>query len=411
MSENILLVTDKETDLSSVIKKLSRENDKVSVISTKDLKKYLNNRNNDVVILHSENNENTFKLIELIKKTNTPIILALDNENPEFILQAYDNGIFDYFVLSDESYKIMIKLVNCFKFKIQNEIIETNKLFLDKFNSFDDKYDMYKLKYFKEIFPDLNEEYNVRNGYMCLLTLEEDTRTKISLNRLAGIIKKTIRKNDICAVSGKDLFYILLKNTNFEGAKCFIQKIQNYIGNEIKIRAGISKIGIQNFNVIQKNLKDSLEASLKNNEIYTSFTDSILTDDWLENNSNFANEKHYKLFKNAFDKKLNKVILPIFFRFQKEYSSKLKNVKINQYANNIECVFSLKDQFIHSELTIRFDGFTKLNIEISHTGLNTPETTKFEIPMNKFDEHNLIKFLKQLKNEHCTSKKEFENTD
>ena len=85
---------------------------------------------------------------------------------------------------------------------------------------------------------------------------------------------------------------------------------------------------------------------------------------WLEDDE--QNNKSFKLFKIAFTNKMKNVITPGFFRFQKECETKLTNTQVTQYANNIESVFSLKNDKIHSELIIRYNGFAKFKIELNH---------------------------------------------
>ena len=97
---------------------------------------------------------------------------------------------------------------------------------------------------------------------------------------------------------------------------------------------------------------------------------------------------------------MNNVITPIFFRYQKEFETKLTNTKVSQYANNIESVFCLQNENIQSELTIRYNGFAKFKIEILHSDLDSAENSKFEIPLSKLTDKYLISLLKQLKNEY-----------
>ena len=112
---------------------------------------------------------------------------------------------------------------------------------------------------------------------------------------------------------------------------------------------------------------------------------------WSDNNWN-----RWTIFKN----KLETVITPIFYRHQKDFENKLTNTQVSQYANDIECVFSLKNDILHSELTIRYNGYAKFKIEIQHSGLDSAENTKMEIPLKDMTNKLLITLLKQLKDEY-----------
>lgn len=101
------------------------------------------------------------------------------------------------------------------------------------------------------------------------------------------------------------------------------------------------------------------------------------------------------MFRRAYEKKLESVIAPVFFAFANELSYKISGVSVGQYANDVECLFSLKNKQHQSELLMRYDGFAKLNVTITHKGLDTPDNSVFDIPINKIDDKYLYKILKK----------------
>ena len=122
---------------------------------------------------------------------------------------------------------------------------------------------------------------------------------------------------------------------------------------------------------------------------------------WLDDDEKVKKaNKNFKLFKMAFTNKMNSIITPMFYRYQKECETKLTNTQVSQYANNVESVFCLKNTNLHSELTIRYNGYAKFSIEINHSGLDSAENTKIEIPLSKMTEKYLNNLLKQLKDEY-----------
>ena len=172
------------------------------------------------------------------------------------------------------------------------------------------------------------------------------------------------------------------------------------MGEEFKIHAGMSKIGIQSFETLDKITQDSLKSAIQNDEMTVSLSEVTgMQNGWLEDEDQ-PRHKDFKLFKVAFTNKMKNVIEPIFFRFQKECETKLTNTQVSQYANNIESVFSLKNETLHSELVIRFNGYVKFKIEINHSGLDSAENTKLEIPLSQLTDKELTKLLKQLKQEY-----------
>lgn len=405
-SNNILLITDYEEVAKNVLEKLVllRQNDSITVCSTKDAKKALKNSLFYIVIVHeTENQSASLRLIKTVKETrsNLEIILLLNDLNPEFILEAYDNGIYDYFLTDSEPYEILIKTVNCFKLLMQKEICSRNEKFLQQFGVIDAKTNLYQYKYLKEIFMDISDNLRVQNGIFAVLTLDNKAKTKISTNRLAQAVKNSVRRDDIIASARGGKFYLILPNIDLEGTNSVIRKIQNKMGESFKIRAGLSKIGIQSFETLDKITQDSLTSALQNDKMSVCLENNNIDiqNDWLEDDT-AVKKKNFKLFKMTFINKINNVITPGFFRFQKECEAKLINTQVSQYANDIECVFCLKNERVRSELIVRYNGYAKFKIEINHSGLDSPENYKTEIPLKAITEKYLNTLLKRLKEEY-----------
>lgn len=407
INNNILLITD-ENEISDLLLSkliLLRENDKVEVCELKDYKKILEKSVFPVVILHeADKPEYTFKIIKNIKEQypDSEILLLLNKQNKELILKAYDAGIFDYFFTDSEDYEMLIKTVNCFKFRINKEKGLRNEKFLYQLGVIDSKTNLYEYKYLKEIFIDLSDNLRIKNGIFCVMSLDEKVKTKVSTNRLAGIIKNSLRKDDIAATARGGKFYLILPNLDLFGVKAVIDKIQNKIGKDFQIRAGFAKIGIRSFETLDKIANDSLISASQNNltSVCLEYNNINIQNSWLEDDAGFELQKAFKLFKNAFTNKMDNIVSPLFFRFQKDFETKLTNTQISQYANDIESVFSLKNENLHSELIIRYDGYAKFNIKITHSGLNSAEDTKIELPLNGLTNKSLTALLKQLKDEY-----------
>ena len=381
-----------------------RDNDKITKCNYKETKKALQNSLYCVVLLYADIKEQEliFKTIKTIKETkpDSEIILIPNDINTELILKAYDAGIYDYVPIDAESFDFVIKTINCYKLRTLKNIEQRNEKFLYQQGVIDEKTNLYKCNYLKDIFIDIADDLRIQNGIFSILTLNDKNKTKISTNRLAGIIKTTVRGDDIIATARGGKFYLILPNIDLEGTKKLIQKIQDKMGEEFKIHAGMSKIGIQSFETLDKLTQDSLKSAIQNDEMTVSLSEVTgMQNGWLEDEDQ-PRHKDFKLFKVAFTNKMKNIIEPIFFRFQKECETKLTNTQVSQYANNIESVFSLKNETLHSELVIRFNGYAKFKIEINHSGLDSAENTKKEFPLSQLTDKELTKLLKQLKQEY-----------
>ena len=405
-NNNILLISEDENATELILNKLVllRDNDKITKCNYKETKKALQNSLYCVVLLYADIKEQEliFKTIKTIKETkpDSEIILIPNDVNTELILKAYDAGIYDYVPIDAESFDFVIKTINCYKLRTLKNIEQRNEKFLYQQGVIDEKTNLYKCNYLKDIFIDIADDLRIQNGIFSILTLNDKNKTKISTNRLAGIIKTTVRGDDIIATARGGKFYLILPNIDLEGTKKLIQKIQDKMGEEFKIHAGMSKIGIQSFETLDKLTQDSLKSAIQNDEMTVSLSEVTgMQNGWLEDEDQ-PRHKDFKLFKVAFTNKMKNVIEPIFFRFQKECETKLTNTQVSQYANNIESVFSLKNEILHSELVIRFNGYAKFKIEINHSGLDSAETTKKEFPLSQLTDKELTKLLKQLKQEY-----------
>lgn len=405
-NNNILLISEDENATELILNKLVllRDNDKITKCNYKETKKALQNSLYCVVLLYADIKEQEliFKTIKTIKETkpDSEIILIPNDVNTELILKAYDAGIYDYVPIDAESFDFVIKTINCYKLRTLKNIEQRNEKFLYQQGVIDEKTNLYKCNYLKDIFIDIADDLRIQNGIFSILTLNDKNKTKISTNRLAGIIKTTVRGDDIIATARGGKFYLILPNIDLEGTKKLIQKIQDKMGEEFKIHAGMSKIGIQSFETLDKITQDSLKSAIQNDEMTVSLSEVTgMQNGWLEDEDQ-PRHKDFKLFKVAFTNKMKNVIEPIFFRFQKECETKLTNTQVSQYANNIESVFSLKNETLHSELVIRFNGYAKFKIEINHSGLDSAENTKKEFPLSQLTDKELTKLLKQLKQEY-----------
>ena len=405
-NNNILLISEDENATELILNKLVllRDNDKITKCNYKETKKALQNSLYCVVLLYADIKEQEliFKTIKTIKETkpDSEIILIPNDVNTELILKAYDAGIYDYVPIDAESFDFVIKTINCYKLRTLKNIEQRNEKFLYQQGVIDEKTNLYKCNYLKDIFIDIADDLRIQNGIFSILTLNDKNKTKISTNRLAGIIKTTVRGDDIIATARGGKFYLILPNIDLEGTKKLIQKIQDKMGEEFKIHVGMSKIGIQSFETLDKLTQDSLKSAIQNDEMTVSLSEVTgMQNGWLEDEDQ-PRHKDFKLFKVAFTNKMKNVIEPIFFRFQKECETKLTNTQVSQYANNIESVFSLKNETLHSELVIRFNGYAKFKIEINHSGLDSAENTKKEFPLSQLTDKELTKLLKQLKQEY-----------
>jgi len=402
MCENILLISEELENIQYIKTKLLllRRSDKVGSLSLQRFKKSLENQSYDIVLIDEScyNRESILKTVEIIKNNSysTEIILINSNETDDFITECYDRGVSNCVKYDSQKYEYMMAVLNSIKISALRDKITILEAFLQNTPSVLPKNDLITHKALKESFSALTENSKIRNGIFAVVTLDDNTKTKVSVNRLAGVLKKNLRDTDIIA-SALGYFYIVLGNVDLNGAKSVIEKIDQKMGEDVQVRAGLSKIGKNDYDSVEKQAKDSLKSAINNEQVCVVLGDNVdNAREWL---SDDGKTKHFKLFQVAFDKKLKSIIEPNFFRFEKECMTKIPECIVNQYANRIECNFTLKKGDNRSELIIRHDGYAKIKVKIVHYGLETLENTDEVYDLTNFSEREILKLLKQLKNE------------
>ena len=396
---DILLISDDNKLIQKKKKKVSllRNKDKINTCSFREFREILTKSNYKIILLQ-DRGEIRQKDIKFIKDScQTSEIILLTQKSSSNIFESYDLGIYDFITPDEENISMMIKIINCLKKIDCDDTLKNYKNLL--YNTGIINAQGYaKIKYLKENFQNIIEDKKALNGVLCLITLAPEVKTKVSINRLSNTISKAVRSNDLIYNDKNGLYYIILKDTNIEGAKLFIEKLQQEMNEEYSLRAGIIKMGIYNFEEIDNLAKNSLQAAISKNNLLCDLSDISYNEngDWL--NNEYENKK-YKLFLNSYKNKLKNIIEPIFYRYTKEFQNKIKDAKIQQYVNIAESVFCINSNEKQSELIIHFDGFTKLRIQITHKGMDSSENTNKEFQLNKFSEKELTKLLKQLKNE------------
>lgn len=401
--DNILLITDNDDVANEILSKLVllRDSDSIAVSDYKLARKILENSGVSIVLVHQkEDTEKTLNFIKSIISDNYSIILLVDEYQQDFILSAYDLGIKDYFSVNSDAYEMLIRTVNCFKFQtLKNKNLRDNSL-LKILGAVDSETGFYKYKMCKDLLSEFVKDKQFYNGMFLIIAPDEESKNRYSTDKLSKAIKQTIRGNDIATTVTGGKFYLMLPNIDKLGAYTVIEKIQEILGEKLTIRAGICKIGDKDFNRLEKEAYAALADAYQSGDIAVFLEEKVKTlDSWLSDDE--KDEKNYKLFKNAYNNKLEKVIAPVFFRLQKTYEEKLFETKISQYSDELQSVFQLSNPKQESRIKIIYPGFAKIVIYVIHDGLDSPENKEISLNLNEITPKTLSKiiedFIKEFK--------------
>lgn len=401
---NIILITN-DNKVAQVLEPklvLLREVDNILLTKYSDAIEDIKKELPDVVLLYcAKEKEDCLELIKQIKADEEikkiSILLVVDSYDQDFILSAYDENIADYILLNADDAEILMRTIWCIKKRLLVNTIQKQHNLLEELAVIDKTTGFYTNKFCDKIFN--NEFKNLRvvpdsDAILMLISASEESKTRLSPVQLAKSIKSSTRNSDVVVHGSANRFYLLLPETNLKGAFCVWEKIKRNIGESYTLNAGLGVVGEKSFEDLKGELLNALvEASSTNQDlvIVSEESESNSSGDWLEKIN--STQKNFKLFKQAFNKKLEKVIAPIFFQIQKAYEEKLFETKIEQYSNSTLSSFILKKENQTSELKITYPGFSKINIDVIHQGLDSPENKRISLDLTELDETRLTNIL------------------
>lgn len=386
---NIVLISANEDFSEKLAEKivLLRKTDRVITSGYISALNTVKENNARVVLLHADGYDKTLNLIKELKTQAVIILLTQDNE---FVLDAYDAGITDFCSVNTPDYELVIRVVNCIKSAADKLNLGRAERLLIQNQIMDKDTGFYTYKYAEQVIN--NEIQSIGTGTFVVIGPAENSKSIFSTDRISKAIKQSVRADDIVTFGKGAKFYLLLPYTDFDGAAAVVEKIKSACPENFEIKAGFSSISEKDFIYMEKESLKALLDAMYSDKTYVvgEFQEETL-DDWLDEET--AVSKNYKLFKQVFGKKLQKVIIPVFYRLQKTYEEKLPDCTIFQFADSDQCVFHIKNKYQDSKLKILYPGFAKITISIIHQGLDSPENREITLPLSKITQKDLIKII------------------
>lgn len=408
---NIILVTNNDEVIRILKPKLIllREIDNLLTSSYADAVENIKADMPDTIIIHcGEEKQQCIDLIKLIKNDaaarHISILLVADEYERDFMLNAYDENITDFVTLKSDAAEFLMRTIWCLESNILKGSFRKQYNLLKKLGVVNKETGFYTTEFCEKVFENEFQfsEKNRIGGIMMEISPKEEAKVKINAKNLAEAIQTSTRISDIIAHSVQNKFYILLTKTHFQGAQRVFNKIKEKFGEDLLI-ASAASILQKSFAVIKNELLNGLiEAeNFKQDFVIAQSKPEENQGDWMEKMT--SAQKNFKLFKQAFNKKLEKVITPVFFQIQKLYEDKLYKTEIEQYSNATSSSFLLRKNENSSELKITYPGFSKVNMDIIHHGLESPENRRITLDISELDESKLTQILEEFIEEFKTS--------
>ena len=394
MENNILLISDDETVSKALREKLLflRKDDAVVLSDYKEALSTQELTRAELIFVHeSSSAQDTVELIRKLRvNNNLCIILLVNSYNKGLILAAYDNGADDFAFASADDFELVIRAVNNIKHNsIKLAALRNNKL-LEQLKVIDDLTGLYNYSHAEQVIENVIDDNLLDSGVLIALAPSESAKSVFSVEKMAKAILASIRVDDVPTLGRGAKFYILLPKTDFNSAIVVLNKIKdNYDGN-LDICAGISGIAHKSFSEMERDVLQALSDAVATNAefVFAEEKNDDTLDEWLDDCSD--QPKNYKIFRQIFNKKMEKVITPVFYRLQKTWEEKLFKTEIEQYTDGEQCVFHLKNEKQDSTLRIIYPGFAKIIIAQTHEGLDSPENKEIQLPLTKISQKELV---------------------
>jgi len=400
---NILLVSNDEKSAQTVVKKLIflRRDDNITIVNYENALDEYSFAN---IVLVQEDNDfiKTANLIKEIRENSSVGIIYLANSyNAENILLAADNGADDFILQSADNFELVLRIVNNLRYDSYKFSAQRYLKILENMKITDSVTTLYSYENLKLVIESIIDNESIKSGMFMAISPSKKDKINFSTEEFAKVLIKSVRKGDILS-NGKGIsFYILLPETDMNDAITVLNKIEENYGYEL--RAGITSITNKSFDIFEKNAIKSMSEAIATENSYVYFEDEKqdTLDEWID----VPKQKNYKIYRQMFNKKLEKVISPVFYRLQKTYEEKLFDTVIEQYVTNDQCVFSLKNKNASSVLRIVYPGFTKIIVSIVHEGLDSPENKEIQLQLSKVTQSELVvlieDFIKEFRGKHA----------
>lgn len=404
---NIILVTNNESIiglLSSELIKL-RNIDSILLRNYNDALKSIEQEKPQAILINYQNTSDASLCINLIRQireiTIVPVILIVENYNPNFIKIANKMGINDVIPLQYSQSEILMRTIWSLQ---QNDLRRQHDKFKDllvKLNAIDKTSGFYTSKYSSKVFQ--NEmDYITKTGIdavFLVIETNKKARLKPSKENMIETISNNVRQTDtVCDIKNQNLFYILLTNTNLEGALIVWNRINKTIGAENSLCGYIYSLynnKNQTYDEIEPFLQYGIEQAKNSpNLLYVDENSTKTSDeDWLENNLSINKvHKNFKLFKQIYNKKLENIIKPVTKDLTEEYANVLSNTQIPIVETNN--TYSIK--FVNKRQESEFKITQEANciiIDFIHSGFDSPENKRFKIGLIDVTEKDIHNYL------------------
>lgn len=401
---SILIISNDEKtgNLISEKVKLLRDCDSIQIVTYIESISVLNSTQPSLIMVYSSSSDSIgiVKEIRTLKNLDkVPIILVMDYFIEELLLYAFDNGIDDFFFMNDSDAIILMRIILTLQKSILYKQIEIKNDILTTAGIVDKETGIYTKEQaplaLKHFFSKSIEENLENTVFMCIKPIAIQNK-KLNMQKIASIIKKVPRGNDITAYGKSSAFYMILYNAGAVGSKSVFTRIKNSLSEECEIYSNAAEI-TASFEemepVLLQSLKDQISAGIEFSYLYNlTLSEAVDIMDIHDETG-----KKFKDFKKEFFNAIEKMITPAFYEIKTKSEEIIPDAKIDFDITETESRFTISSDKIKSEILITYPSYMKLIIDIKHIiGVGHPQVRRLTFDFEDFSSDNLLSILKDV---------------
>ena len=404
---SILIISNNEKKGNNISEKIKllRECDTIRIVSYIEAISVLNSTQPSLILVYCSSSDS----ISIIKEIRTikaldkiPIIFVMDSFVEDLLMYAFDNGIDDFFFLTDTDSIILMRIFLTLQKSILYKQIDIHNEILVSANIIDKQTGIYKKEQapiaLRNFFSKSIEENLENTVFMYIKPLAINNK-RLNMQKISSVVKSVPRGNDIIAYGRNSGFYLILYNSGITGAKSVASRIKNSLASICKIYAIAAEI-TSSFEemepILYQSLKDQIATGKEFNYLYDlTFNEAAEVIEIRDENG-----KKFKDFKKEFFDSFEKIVAPVFYQFQTSNLNSFPNAKIDFTINETESRFSITQDNISSELLITYPTYIKLLMDIKHAEEGKhPDIRRLTYEFEDFSAEKLTLILQDVMNE------------
>lgn len=245
---NILIIDDDASQTQQIMVKLTEINVNATVMPSPPEAVKLSEQNDfDLIMvsaqLDSGNGVNLCTHLRSQEKTrNTPLLIIIEDDNPDLLVKALDMGINDYLVTPIDSNEVIARVKIQVRRKKYQDALQVNQKQSLEMAVRDGLTGLYNRRYF-DTHLERMLQYSKDNGRsLSLMILDMDHFKEVNdkyghqsgdavLQQLSKLILQSVRPSDLVARYGGEEFVIVMPNTDSRGSSYVGERVRKIVEN------------------------------------------------------------------------------------------------------------------------------------------------------------------------------------